>query len=128
MAEKVGIIIVSHSFPIGQGIRALIDQVIDDVPLSLACGTEDNEIGTSIEKIQEAIEQAAGESGAIIFYDLGSAKMNAEMAIELLESSNIRIAEDIPVVEGSYIAAVESNLGKSVEEIISSLEKMKINM
>ncbi|QGH33929.1 PTS-dependent dihydroxyacetone kinase phosphotransferase subunit DhaM [Gracilibacillus salitolerans] len=128
MTQKVGIIIVSHSFQIGEGVKVLIDQVIEDVPISLACGTEDNDIGTSIEKIQGAIEQVASDSGAIIFYDLGSAKMNAEMAIELLESSSIRIAEEIPVVEGSYIAAVESNLGKSLEEIMSSLEKIKINM
>ncbi|MGN8647475.1 dihydroxyacetone kinase phosphoryl donor subunit DhaM [Gracilibacillus sp. HCP3S3_G5_1] len=126
MSQKVGIIIVSHSFQIGEGIKKLIDQVIDNVPLSLACGTLDNEIGTSIEKMQKAIEQAAGNSGAIIFYDLGSARMNAEMAIELADTPHLRIAEGVPLVEGAYVAAVESNIGKSLEEIMDSLEKMKI--
>ncbi|MGP4041488.1 dihydroxyacetone kinase phosphoryl donor subunit DhaM [Gracilibacillus sp. D59] len=128
MPQKVGIIIVSHSPEIGQGVNALINQVIEDVPVSLACGTDENEIGTSIEKIQEAITQTDGNSGALLFYDLGSAKMNAEMAIELLDTNHIRIAENIPIVEGSYIAAVESNIGKSLDEITESLSKIKINM
>ncbi|MDX8044542.1 dihydroxyacetone kinase phosphoryl donor subunit DhaM [Gracilibacillus sp. S3-1-1] len=126
MAEKVGIIIISHSYQIGEGVKALIDQVMDDVPLALACGTEDNEIGTSIEKIQTAIDQATGANGAIIFYDLGSAKMNAEIAIELAGISHLQIAAGVPIVEGAYVAAVESNIGKSLEEIMTSLEKWKV--
>ncbi len=127
MSGKAGIIIISHSFEIGEGIKKLIDQVIEDVPIALACGTENGEIGTSMERIQSAIDQVGNENGAVLLYDLGSAKMNAEMVLELVDRNNLQIAEDVPLVEGSYIAAVEANLGKTVEEIMVSLDKLKID-
>ncbi|MFC4401841.1 dihydroxyacetone kinase phosphoryl donor subunit DhaM [Gracilibacillus xinjiangensis] len=126
MNRKVAIIIVSHSVNIGQGIKDLISQVITNVPILMACGIDNNEIGTSIEKIQAVFETMDSEAEGIIFYDLGSAKMNAEMAIEMFGVKNLQIAEDVPIVEGAYIAAVESNMGKSKDEILNSLAKLKV--
>ena len=57
MNNKVGIVIISHSIKIGEGVKELAEQVINKVPIEVAAGTEDNEIGTSIEKIQVAIEK-----------------------------------------------------------------------
>ncbi|WP_245711612.1 dihydroxyacetone kinase phosphoryl donor subunit DhaM [Gracilibacillus ureilyticus] len=125
MSNKVALIIVSHSIHIGEGVKELISQVITDVPVMLACGTSDNEIGTSIEKIQAAMKSVNGKSEAILFYDLGSAKMNAEMAIEMYSIKNTEIAEGIPIVEGAYVAAVESNMGKAKSDILKSLQKLK---
>ena len=55
--------------------------------------------------------------------------MNTEMAIEFLDENmrkNIRIM-DAPLVEGAVVASVDSSIGKSLEEIVTELNKMKIN-
>ena len=117
----VGIVLISHSPKIVEGVKELIRQIIHDVPIELAGGTEENEIGTSMAKIADAIKAADKGKGVILFYDIGSAKMNAEMAIEITEMKAVLI--EAPLVEGSYVAAVESGMGKSLEEVINAVEK-----
>ncbi|WP_066192184.1 MULTISPECIES: dihydroxyacetone kinase phosphoryl donor subunit DhaM [Gracilibacillus] len=126
MADKVGIVLISHSAQIGQGVFDLVQQVITEVPIAVAAGTDEEEIGTSMEKIQQAIEQVDQGQGVLLLYDLGSAKMNAEMAIEFTEVENVQIAEHVALVEGAYIAAVEANMGKSLAEVRQSLRKLEI--
>ncbi|RCW74801.1 dihydroxyacetone kinase phosphoryl donor subunit DhaM [Saliterribacillus persicus] len=123
--EYVGVVIISHSSKLAEGLLELIRQVIKDVPVATAGGTEDGEIGTSMEKIHEAISSVMSEKGVIALYDLGSARMNAEMAVEFNQLENVTIANGIPLVEGSYVAAVESSIGKSREEIEEAIQKVK---
>ncbi|WP_060679416.1 dihydroxyacetone kinase phosphoryl donor subunit DhaM [Virgibacillus halodenitrificans] len=118
----VGIVLISHSPKVVEGTKEIIRQVNQDVAIELAGGTDDNEIGTSIDKILEAINHADKGSGVLLLYDIGSAKMNAEIAIEMAEGNNIKMVE-APIVEGAYVASVEAGMGKSVEEIITTLEK-----
>ncbi|MYL58113.1 PTS-dependent dihydroxyacetone kinase phosphotransferase subunit DhaM [Virgibacillus halodenitrificans] len=118
----VGIVLISHSPKVVEGTKEIIRQVNQDVAIELAGGTDDNEIGTSIDKILEAINHADMGSGVLLLYDIGSAKMNAEIAIEMAEGNNIKMVE-APIVEGAYVASVEAGMGKSVEEIITTLEK-----
>ena len=117
----VGIVLVSHSPKVVEGLLEIIRQVINDVPIEIAGGTDDNEIGTSVEKIISAIGAAHSGKGVLVFYDLGSAKMNAEVAFEMLDSIPVKIV-DAPLVEGAYVAAVESNMGKSIDEIYESIK------
>ncbi|MCA0971435.1 PTS-dependent dihydroxyacetone kinase phosphotransferase subunit DhaM [Halobacillus litoralis] len=117
-----GIILVSHSQKVAEGIKELLEQVVGDVTIEAAGGDDDGGIGTSFEKIQTAVEKASAEDGAIIFYDIGSAKMNAEMAIEMAGSENVRLVE-APILEGAYLAAVEVSVGKSLENVMESVEK-----
>ena len=117
----VGIVLISHSYKIVDGVKELIRQVIKDVPIELAGGTEENEIGTSMEKIVKAIHNADHGKGVILFYDLGSAKMNAEIAMEMSELEAILV--EAPLVEGSYVAAVESGMGKNLQAVVSAVER-----
>ncbi|WP_156288363.1 dihydroxyacetone kinase phosphoryl donor subunit DhaM [Oceanobacillus salinisoli] len=117
----VGIVLISHSSKIVEGIKELIRQVITDVPIEIAGGTENNEIGTSIDKIAKAIQDADQGKGVLLFYDIGSAKMNAEMAVELAET-DVKLV-DAPLVEGAYMAAVESGMGKSLGEIYKAMKE-----
>lgn len=118
--EYVGIVLISHSEKIAEGLKEIIRQVILDVPVETAGGTDDGEIGTSIEKINHAIDRAYSSKGVLLFYDLGSAKMNAELAIELSEKENIKLV-DVPLLEGAYVAAVESSTGKDLKTIIENV-------
>lgn len=117
----VGVVLVSHSLKLVEGLQDIIRQVIQEVPVEIAGGTEEGDIGTSVEKVLAAIEKADTGRGVVLFYDLGSAKMNAEVALELAEST-VKIV-DAPLVEGSYVAAVESNMGKSLEEVYEAVMK-----
>ncbi|KHE67790.1 dihydroxyacetone kinase phosphoryl donor subunit DhaM [Halobacillus sp. BBL2006] len=119
--SNAAIVLVSHSEKVTEGIQLLLEQVVGEVSIQTAGGNEDGGIGTSLERIQDAI-QNVGDGGAVVFYDLGSAKMNAEMAIEMLELENVHLS-NAPILEGAYLAAVEASVGKSVEEILGSLEK-----
>ncbi|MFC4618719.1 dihydroxyacetone kinase phosphoryl donor subunit DhaM [Camelliibacillus cellulosilyticus] len=120
---SVGIVIISHSADITKGLQALIKQAIPDVKLAIAGGTDDNDIGTSAMKIMAQIETVHSEDGVVVLYDLGSAKMNAELAIEMLGSPDNVVIAAAPLVEGAYIAAVEAGLEKSLQEVKEAAEK-----
>lgn len=122
MMGYVGIVLISHSPKIVEGLKELIRQVITDVPIELAGGTEENEIGTNIDKILAAMEQADNGEGVLLFYDIGSAKMNAEMAIEMAEKVDSKLIE-APLVEGSYVAAVEAGMSKNLQEVFDAVNK-----
>ncbi|MFO7290431.1 dihydroxyacetone kinase DhaM subunit [Planifilum fulgidum] len=121
----VGIVLVSHSAELAEGLKKLLKQVQPHVPVAAAGGGNEGEIGTSMEKIAAAIESVRSEKGVAVFIDLGSALLNAEMAIEGLdEPEKVRIA-DAPLVEGAYVAAVESGCGSSLETVLQKARKAK---
>ena len=110
-----GIIIVSHVYEIAKGIKRLLQEVASDVNIEVVGGISEVEIGTSFDNILQLIEQHPSDN-LLAFYDLGSAKMNLEMARELSEKS-ITIY-DVPIVEGSYTAAalLQANVANNVIE------------
>src|SRR5690625_282709 len=118
----VGIVLVSHSEKVTIGLKEIIRQVIHEVPVEAAGGRDDGEIGTSMDKIKTAIQRADQDRGVLLFYDLGSAKMNAELAIELADLRKIQLVE-APLIEGAYVGAVEASIGKNIDEIIESIEQ-----
>ncbi len=119
---NVGIVLISHSAKVAEGIKEIINQVNDTVSIALAGGTDDGEIGTSIEKIQTAIDSVSHDKGVLLVYDLGSAKMNAELAIEMGALEKVKILE-APILEGAYVAAVEAGMGKDLDEVVKAVEK-----
>lgn len=120
---NVGIVLISHSSKVSEGTKDIISEAVSDVKIIPAGGTEEGGIGTSAPKIQQALEEADEGEGVILLYDIGSAGMNAEMALELTEIENCYVADNIPLVEGGYVAAVEAGMGKSVDDILASLRK-----
>ena len=98
----LGITIVSHVPEIAVGIEKLIKQVAKDVPLTLAGGTNDNDIGTSMDKIIKAFNENQADE-ILAFYDLGSAKMNLDMAVEFSDKK-IHLY-NTALIEGAYTAA-----------------------
>ena len=110
-----GIIIVSHVYEIAKGINRLLQEVASDVNIEVVGGISEVEIGTSFDNILQLIEQHPSDN-LLAFYDLGSAKMNLEMAREFSEKS-ITIY-DVLIVEGSYTAAalLQANVANNVIE------------
>src|SRR5699024_12113586 len=80
----------------------LLKQVAGDVSIKTAGGTDDGEIGTNFEKISQVLNTFEEET-ILAFYDLGSAKMNLEMAMEYSDKE-IKLYETA-FIEGAYVAA-----------------------
>ena len=121
---SVGLVVVSHSGKLAEGVCELAAQMAADVQLAPAGGTDDGGIGTSLEKIQAGIAQADSGDGVLLLTDLGSAVMTAEMALEFLEpdqQQRVRMA-DAPLVEGTVAAAVAAQTGKSLAEVLAAAE------
>ena len=122
----VGIVIISHSSKVAEGVKELALQMANDVPIAAAGGTRDNELGTDLEKIISAIEQVYSKDGVAILFDLGSACMNAQMAIESLTDEmqkNVKVI-DAALVEGAITIAVDSSIGKSLPQIEEAAKKL----
>ncbi|HEO5264976.1 TPA: dihydroxyacetone kinase phosphoryl donor subunit DhaM [Streptococcus agalactiae] len=122
--SDIGIIVVSHSKNIAQGVVDLISEVAKDVSITYVGGTEDGEIGTSFDQVQQIVEQNDKKT-LLAFFDLGSAKMNLELVADFSEK-NI-IINSVPVVEGAYTAAALLQTGADLDSIQSQLAELTIN-
>lgn len=122
----VGLVIVSHSNKAAEGVKELVSQMAVNGKISTAGGTSDGRLGTDVEKILDAIKEVYSEDGVLILFDLGSAYMNAEMAIECLDEGMKDKVEivDAALIEGALTAAVGASIGKSRREIKESLKTM----
>ena len=112
----VGIVIVSHSQKLAEGVVEISRMMAENAPLVAAGGLDDGSLGTSYEKICAAVEEVYSADGVIILMDMGSAVMTTEMVLEDLDKPNVKML-DCPLVEGAVLAAVESAGGRSLEEI-----------
>ena len=76
-------------------------------------------LGTSVEKIVDALNQVDGPDGILVLLDLGSAVMATEMAVEAFakEQQHRIVISPAPLVEGAVIAAVEASIGNSLQEV-----------
>ncbi|HFH6652405.1 TPA: dihydroxyacetone kinase phosphoryl donor subunit DhaM [Streptococcus agalactiae] len=122
--SDIGIIVVSHSKNIAQGVVDLISEVAKDVSITYVGGTEDGEIGTSFDQVQQIVQQNDKKT-LLAFFDLGSAKMNLELVADFSEK-NI-IINSVPVVEGAYTAAALLQAGADLDSIQSQLAELTIN-
>lgn len=115
----VGIVIVSHSRKLAEGVVEVARMTAPDVPMIAVGGMDDGSTGTSCRKIINAIKKIYSNDGVAIIADIGSSILSAEMAVEILKNFNLKIL-DCPLAEGTFIAAVESQLNKNLEEVNSS--------
>lgn len=113
--------IISHSKDIAQGVKDLLAQMSPDVTVIAKGGNNEGEVGTSIDTVNEIIDELTED--ALLFYDIGSAEMNLEMAIDLYEGDYKLYKVDGPIVEGAFLASVSLSTGATLEEAISSIER-----
>ena len=114
----VGIVVVSHSAALADGVVELARQMGgDQLRIEPAGGLEDGSIGTDAERVRAAIERAMSDDGVLVLMDLGSALMSAEMAVELLETGGRVELSEAPLVEGAVAAAATARGGASLDEV-----------
>ena len=117
------ILLVSHVEEIAKGIQRLLLEVAKDVTVVVAAGLEDGGVGTSMARISTGIETIS-EDTVLAFYDLGSAKMNLEMAMEMTEKE-VRLY-DTAFVESAYTAAALLQAGAELAMIEEQIAELKI--
>jgi phosphoenolpyruvate---glycerone phosphotransferase subunit DhaM len=116
----VGLVIVSHSSRLAEGVAELAEQMAQGkVAIAAAGGTTDGGLGTSVDKIVQALYKVDGPEGILVLLDLGSAVMATEMAVEAFaqESQHQVVISPAPLVEGAVIAAVEASIGNSLQDV-----------
>ncbi len=118
----VGLVIVSHSARLAEGVAELAGQMAQGkVPIAAAGGTSDGRLGTSVEKIVAALQEinGSGSDDILVLLDLGSAVMATEMAVEAYTSDQRHriVISPAPLVEGAVIAAVEAAVGNILQEV-----------
>jgi len=117
----VGIVIVSHSQKLAEGVVEISRMMATDVPIAAAGGLEDGGLGTSYEKIFAAVEKVHSTAGVVVLADMGSAVMTAEMVLEDFGAENVRLL-DCPLVEGAVVAATESVSETPLDELIARVK------
>ena len=117
----VGIVIVSHSDTLAEGVRELAAEMAGpDVKLELAGGlAEEGALGTDAVRVMEAIGRADTGDGVLVLMDLGSAVLSAETALDFLtpEQRESVLLCEAPLVEGAVAAAVAARLGGPLAEV-----------
>lgn len=122
--SEYGVVIVSHSKHIAQGISDLLNEVAKEVSITFVGGDEEGGIGSSFDTALEAIE-SNDKDKLLAFFDLGSAKMNLEMAIEMTDKE-VEVFQ-VAVVEGAYTAAALLQAGADIAVIKEQLQELNIN-
>ena len=127
MADRVGIVIVSHSPKVAEGAADMVREMVGhEVRVAYCGGNPDGGLGTDVAAIQAAIDAAYGPAGVAVLVDLGGAETNSEMAIELLpEERRTRVVIcNAPIVEGAVMAATEASGGASLAEVRATAEEL----
>lgn len=112
----VGIVIVSHSLRLAEGVVDVTRIMAEGCPIAAAGGMEDGGWGTSYDKILRAIQTVNTGDGVILLADMGSAVMTAEMVIESCGIPNVLLL-DAPLAEGAIAASLASVCGDSLEAV-----------
>ncbi len=124
----IGIVLVAHSHLLAKGLEEMATQMSRNlVKIVAAGGIDDETIGTNAERIHQAILEAYSPDGVLILFDLGSALMSTQMAIEMLppEKQPLVKLSSAPMVEGAIVAAVEASLAHSLEQVNTAAEAAK---
>ena len=120
----VGIVVVSHSQKLAEGVVELAKLMAGDANIVAAGGLDDGHAGTSFEKIMSAVEEVHEEDGVAVLMDMGSAVMTTEMVIEALGYDDV-VMLDGPIVEGAIVAALESALGTPLEKLQAKVDEAR---
>lgn len=99
-----------------------------DVNIEYSGGTEDGELGSNFEEINEKMTRLAND-GLVVFFDLGSSMMNCEMAYDMLDDDlkeNVLLAGS-PLVESSVEIAVTIDENTKLEDIKNQVDAYSLN-
>ncbi|MEG3614962.1 dihydroxyacetone kinase phosphoryl donor subunit DhaM [Isoptericola haloaureus] len=121
---SVALVLVSHSPRLADGLAELTAQMAPDVVVRCAAGDVDGGLGTSLDRVQEAVEAAlARTDSVVVLADLGSAVLVVESVLELDPDLPPRVRMvSAPFVEGAVAAAVSAQQGADLDGVTAAAE------
>jgi len=112
----VGLVVVSHSATAAEGIAEVAGEMGGDTRIEPVGGDGEGGFGTVPDDIEDALGAADDGDGVVVLVDLGSAVMNAEVALELSDAD--AVIADAPVLEGAVNAAVAATSPKATVDSV----------
>ncbi len=95
-----------------------------EVSIVAAGGGPNGTLGTTGERIVEAIAAADSGGGVLVLADLGSAILSVKAALASGELDDTRaVLADAPLVEGAIAAAVAASIGQDLDEARGAAEE-----
>lgn len=95
------LILISHSDLLARGVAELAQQMAPGADIVPVGGTDDGGLGTSFDRALSAAQDA---NGAVVLYDLGSARVVAELVADMVDGVEVRHDD---IVEGAITIALE---------------------
>jgi len=122
----VGLVLVSHSARLAEGVAELARQLGGEhVPVEPAGGLPDGGLGTSIERIEQAVRAADRGAGVLILADLGSAVLTVKLLLDEAGQLPAVTLADAPLVEGAVAAAVAASTGAGLDAVRAAAEEAR---
>jgi PTS hybrid protein len=120
----VGIVLVSHSAKLAEGLADLLAQVASaNLPVAVAGGTADGRLGTDPDRVREAVGEADRGEGVVVIPDLGSAVLAVKSVLEFLDAKVELV--DAPFVEGAVSAAVIASTGATLDLVADAAREAR---
>ncbi len=123
----IGIVLVSHSAALAEGLADLVGQVSgEEVLVRPAGGSGDGGLGTDPDRIAAAIRAADSGSGVVVLVDIGSAVLSVKaiLAGGDVDGIDVRLA-DAPLVEGAVSASALAATGADLATVVAAAEEAR---
>jgi PTS hybrid protein len=126
--KLVGVVLVSHSAKLAEGLAELVRELGgDQVPVIAAGGMDDGSLGTSYGRIEEAVREADQGAGVLLLGDLGSALLTVKTLLDEGVGKDARaVLADAPFVEGAVAAVVTASAGGDLEAVRAAAEEARL--
>jgi PTS hybrid protein len=123
--SPVGIVLVSHSPKLAEGLADMLAQIgSEDVTVAVAAGNPVGGMGTDPARVTAALGRADTGSGVVIIPDLGSSVLTVRAILD--ETTDDRkILVDAPFVEGAVAAAVTAASGAPLAEVAEAARQAR---
>jgi PTS hybrid protein len=122
---RVGLVLVSHSAKLAEGLADLVRQMAPEVAIEPAGGMDDGGLGTSYDLVAATLARlraAGGESGVVVLTDLGSAVLTVESVLDMEDLTQDVLMADAPFVEGAVAAGVAAQGGATMQQVRDAAE------
>jgi phosphoenolpyruvate---glycerone phosphotransferase subunit DhaM len=124
----VGLVLVSHSQRLVDGLAELVGQVAGPaVEIQAVGGSQDGSLGTDADRVLAALQAAAHEPGAVVLMDLGSSVLTVQAVLDDIpdaQRSWLAVA-DAPLVEGAVAAGVFASTGATLAAVAQAAEEAR---
>lgn len=127
----INVLLASHSHDLAKGLADLVGQMADGVRIEYSGGTEDGELGSNFEEINEKMTELAPD-GLVVFFDLGSSMFNVQTAYDMLDDDlkeKVIIAGS-PLVESSVqitVTITEDTSLNDIRKMVDGYDMNKLN-